>query len=87
MAKELEPQLQWREPTPNSSDEESSGSTEYESGEPLTPRAPNKRRTEKEYDLDFDPKGQTQRSSRVEDAPKVLASVHVLINTILTACV
>ena len=60
MAKEPEPRNEWREPTPGSSDEESSyGSTSYES-EPLTPRPQKKRRGEEEDDPDFNPKGETQ---------------------------
>ena len=86
------PSGEWREPTPDASDEGSSdsdGSIEYESEEPLTPRPQKKPHGEEEDDLDFDPMDKT-RDSRVERRMKnpdedtqtprleVLAAMHVI---------
>ena len=57
----------WREATPDASDDEGSssdGSTSYKSEE-LTLRPVKRPRGEEEDDLDFDPKGEA-RGSRVE---------------------
>ena len=57
----------WREATPNKSDDEGSlsdGSTLYESGD-LTPRPAKRPRGEEEIDPNFDPKGEA-RGSRAE---------------------
>ena len=57
----------WREATPDKSDDEGSsldGSTPYENEE-LTPRLVKRPHVEEENDLDFDPKGEA-RGSRVE---------------------
>ena len=54
----------WREATPDASDDEGSSSdrsTTYESRE-LTPRSLKRPRNEEEDDLDFDPKGEARRS-------------------------
>jgi hypothetical protein len=84
MVKESEPlKLKWREPTPDSSDDEGSSSTEYEFGVAITPRATKKRRTKAEDDPDFDPKGKTQWSSREEEDDRVLASLHASIKSTL----
>ena len=53
----------WREATPDASDDEGSSSdrsTTYESGE-LTPRSLKRPRNEEEDDLDYDPRGDVER--------------------------
>lgn len=54
MAQELEPQHQWRDPTPSSS------LASYESGEPVTPRATKKCCTEEEQDPTYNPQDKAE---------------------------
>jgi hypothetical protein len=71
------------EPTPDSSDGEGSSSTEYEFGMTITLRATKKCRTEDEDYSYFDPKGETQWSSREEEDDMVLTSLHASIKSTL----
>ena len=98
MANESEALREWHEAIPDDNSDEGSSSsldgrsTEYESEE-LTPRPQKKARGEEANDLDFDPLVKTQCSRKQprlipqdEDTKtlrlEVLASVHLLINTV-----